>query len=89
MIFKTYTFQYEANQFSYGLGKGHQQYMVRHSTLDLKFEKSQGSILKISQIASVYGIPYRVMLQVRLTDKAKAWCFHTTFNTNSHLMYIC
>ena len=27
MIYKIYTFQYEANQFHYGLGKGHQQYI--------------------------------------------------------------
>ena len=26
MIYKIYTFQYEANQFLYGLGKGYQQY---------------------------------------------------------------
>ena len=26
MIYKIYTFQYEANKFLYGLGKGHQQY---------------------------------------------------------------
>ena len=26
MIYKIYTFQYETNQFLYGLGKGHQQY---------------------------------------------------------------
>ena len=28
MIYKIYTFQYEANKFLYGLGKGHQQYNV-------------------------------------------------------------
>ena len=27
MIYKIYIFQYEANKFLYGLGKGHQQYM--------------------------------------------------------------
>ena len=31
MIYKIYTFQYEANQFLYGLGKGHQQYNVSFS----------------------------------------------------------
>ena len=28
MIYKIYTFQYEANKFLYGLGKGHQQYII-------------------------------------------------------------
>ena len=28
MIYKIYTFQYEANKFLYGLGKRHQQYNV-------------------------------------------------------------
>ena len=27
MIYNIYTFQYEANQFLYGPGKGHQQYL--------------------------------------------------------------
>ena len=30
MIYKIYTFQYEANKFLYGLGKGHQQYNIKH-----------------------------------------------------------
>ena len=28
MIYKIYTFRYEANKFLYGLGKGHQQYTI-------------------------------------------------------------
>ena len=28
MIYKIYTFQCEANKFLYGLGKGHQQYIL-------------------------------------------------------------
>ena len=28
MIYKIYTFQYEANQFLYGLGRRHQQYRI-------------------------------------------------------------
>ena len=29
MIYKIYTFQYEANKFLYGLGKGYQQYVFK------------------------------------------------------------
>ena len=31
MIYKIYTFQYEANKFLFGLGKGHQQYRLTKS----------------------------------------------------------
>ena len=35
MIYKIYTFQYEANKFLYALGKGHQQYTKEVQSLDL------------------------------------------------------
>ena len=35
MIYKIYTFQYEAHKFLYGLGKGHQQYNEK----DLSFKQ--------------------------------------------------
>ena len=45
MIYKIYTFQYEANKFLYGLGKGHQQYkfMIVQSLENL--EKSGNKVL--------------------------------------------
>ena len=35
MIYKIYTFQYEANKFLYGLGKGHQQCTNNNNNFDL------------------------------------------------------
>ena len=37
MIYKIYTFQYEANKFLYGLGKEHQQYMLTILILSSSF----------------------------------------------------
>ena len=48
MIYKIYTFQYEANQFIYGLGKGHQQYIFEILVFPFhKFQKIQWSLSKV------------------------------------------
>ena len=48
MIYKTYTFQYEANKFLYGLGKGHQQYSENFRSRKLSTTKQHLEVLILS-----------------------------------------
>ena len=58
MIYKIYAFQYEANQYLYGLGKGHQHYdktiLLRPGERKLNGLKINGN--KIAQFDSVSTI---------------------------------
>ena len=64
MIYKIYIFQYEANQFLYGLGKGHQQYIpwnndmvmsvIMLSYIRIRLEANFWNVKAIENFAQVY-----------------------------------
>ena len=66
MIYKIYTFQYEANKFLYGLGKGHQQYRK-------KVESSFLGTCLFSQETNVFNVGKE---ENDITVKAKAHVLH-------------
>ena len=61
MIYKIYTFQYEANKFLYGLGKGHQQY-IPHFHYQNRFQFSFIDYMTFVLI-KVLGFRYKLVVQ--------------------------